>query len=127
MGNAYRILVGIPEGTGRSEFDSQQGQGRDIFLFVIAPRPVLEPTQPPVCWVQGIKRPVREADHSPLSSAEVKNAWYYTFTPQYVFMPCGTYLSKGTALLCLVTLQDRDPWWTLVNTPLGSIKDTLCD
>jgi hypothetical protein len=27
-----------------------------------------------------------EADHSPPSSAEVKNAWIYTSTPQYVFM-----------------------------------------
>jgi hypothetical protein len=28
----------------------------------------------------------READHSPSSSAEVKNAWNYTSTPHYVFM-----------------------------------------
>jgi hypothetical protein len=28
----------------------------------------------------------READRSPPSSAEVKNAWSYTSTPQYVFM-----------------------------------------
>jgi hypothetical protein len=34
----------------------------------------------------GIKRPRREADHSPPSSAEDKNAWSYTSTPQYVFM-----------------------------------------
>jgi len=26
----------------------------------------------------GVKRPGREADHSPPSSAEVKNAWSYT-------------------------------------------------
>jgi hypothetical protein len=26
----------------------------------------------------GVKRPGREADHSPQSSAEVKNAWRYT-------------------------------------------------
>jgi hypothetical protein len=29
----------------------------------------------------GVKRPEREADHSPPSSAEVKNAWIYTSTP----------------------------------------------
>jgi hypothetical protein len=29
---------------------------------------------------------VREADHPPPSSAEVKNAWSYTSTFQYVFM-----------------------------------------
>jgi hypothetical protein len=46
---------------------------------------VLGPTQPPIQWVTGapslgIKLPGREADHSPPSSAEVKNAWSYTFT-----------------------------------------------
>jgi len=30
--------------------------------------------------------PGNEADHSPPSSAEVKNAWSYTSTPPYVFM-----------------------------------------
>jgi hypothetical protein len=35
---------------------------------------------------QGIKRPGREADHSPQASAEVKNAWIYTSTPPYAFM-----------------------------------------
>jgi hypothetical protein len=33
-----------------------------------------------------VKRPGREADHSPPSRAEVKNASSYTPTPQYVFM-----------------------------------------
>jgi hypothetical protein len=30
----------------------------------------------------GIKPPRREADYSPQSSADVKNAWSYTFIPQ---------------------------------------------
>jgi hypothetical protein len=34
----------------------------------------------------GVKRPRRDADHSPPSSAAVKNVWSYTSTPQYVFM-----------------------------------------
>jgi hypothetical protein len=34
----------------------------------------------------GVKQPGREADHSPPSSAEVKNTWIYTTTPLYVFM-----------------------------------------
>jgi hypothetical protein len=34
----------------------------------------------------GVKRPGREADQSPPSSAEVKNARGYTSTPQHVFM-----------------------------------------
>jgi hypothetical protein len=33
-----------------------------------------------------VKRLGREADHSSISGAEVKNAWSYTSTPQYVFM-----------------------------------------
>lgn len=40
------------------------------------------PTHPPIWWVQefppGIKRRVREVDHSPSSSGEDKNAWRYT-------------------------------------------------
>jgi hypothetical protein len=34
----------------------------------------------------GVKRPGRESDHSPPSTAEVKNAWSYASTPQYVVM-----------------------------------------
>jgi hypothetical protein len=54
-------------------------------------QPGLVPTQPLIQWVSvaispGIKRPGREADHSPPSSAEVKNACSYTSTPPYVFM-----------------------------------------
>jgi hypothetical protein len=33
-----------------------------------------------------VKRQKREADHSPLTSAEVKRTWIYTSTPPYVFM-----------------------------------------
>jgi hypothetical protein len=41
----------------------------------------------PVCDLAGaVKRPEREADHSPPSSAEAKNAWSYTSTPSQVFM-----------------------------------------
>jgi hypothetical protein len=63
------------------EFDSWQGL--EIFLFTTAFRPALGPTQPPIQSVTGtvslgVKRAEREDDHSPLSSAEVKNAWSYT-------------------------------------------------
>jgi hypothetical protein len=59
----------------------------EIFLFTTVFKLVLGPTQPPIQWVQGtlslgVKRPEREADHSPPSRAEVKNAWSYTSTPQ---------------------------------------------
>jgi hypothetical protein len=32
----------------------------------------------------GVKMPVREADHSPPTSAEVKKAWIYIFTPPHM-------------------------------------------
>jgi hypothetical protein len=34
----------------------------------------------------GVERPGREADHSPPTSAEVKNSWGYTSIPPLVFM-----------------------------------------
>jgi hypothetical protein len=59
--------------------------GLGIFLFITTSRTALRPSQPPIQWVPGVlslgvKRPGREADHSSTSSAEVKNAWSYTFT-----------------------------------------------
>jgi hypothetical protein len=83
-------LSGIALGYGLDGqgFESRQGLG--IFLLFTASRPVLGPTQPPIQWVPavlslGLKQPRRDADHSPPSSA-VKNAWSYTYTPQYAFM-----------------------------------------
>jgi len=34
----------------------------------------------------GVRRPGREADHSPPSSAEIRNAWNCISTPLHVFM-----------------------------------------
>jgi hypothetical protein len=74
---------------GVLEFDSRRGLG--IFLFTTAARTALRPTQPPIKWVSGalplgVNRQGREADHSPPSSAEVKNAWSYTSIPQHAFI-----------------------------------------
>jgi hypothetical protein len=51
--------------------------GLGIFLFITASRTALGPTQPPIQWIPGflslgVKRPGREANHTPPSSAEIK-------------------------------------------------------
>jgi hypothetical protein len=51
----------------------------------------LGPMKPPAQWVletllPGIKQMGYEADHSPASSIEAKNAWSYTFISSYIFM-----------------------------------------
>jgi hypothetical protein len=56
-----------------------------LLIIVTVSRPALGPTIPPMQWVPevltpGLKRPGRETDHSPPSSAEV-NAWSYTSVP----------------------------------------------
>jgi hypothetical protein len=61
------------------------------FLFSTFSRPILGPTRPPVQWLPeavspGVKQPVREADHSPLTSAEVKKTLIYTSALPYAFM-----------------------------------------
>jgi hypothetical protein len=61
-------------------------QGLGIFLFTTASRPARGSTQPPIQWVPGalslgLKRPWREADHSPPSNTEIKNPWSYTSIP----------------------------------------------
>jgi len=52
--------------------------GKGPFLFATASRPDLGPTQ---TAIKGYWEPGREADHSTLSSAEVKNEWSYIPTP----------------------------------------------
>jgi hypothetical protein len=79
---------------GTSGFHSRYELG--IFLFATASRTALVPTQPPMQWVPGVKRPGREGNYSSPSSAEVKNAWSYTSTPPYTFM-----------VWCLVKLRDN--------------------
>jgi len=41
------------------------------------------------------------SDHSPPSSAEVKNAWSYTYTPQYAFMAWCSAEAQGQLYLYL--------------------------
>jgi hypothetical protein len=80
-------------------FESRQGLG--IFLFTTASRTALVSTQPPIQWVPGalslgVKRPRREADQSPPSSAEVKEC-VEIFPPllQYTFMAWCSVKTQG--------------------------------
>jgi len=50
-------------------------------------------TQPRIKWIPRtlpprVRRSGHEVDHSPPSSAEVKNEWSYTSTAAYVFVTC---------------------------------------
>jgi hypothetical protein len=80
--------VGIVVGYGLDG----RGVGRvKNFFFFTSSRPALGLTQPPTQGMPrapflGVKRPGREADHSPPTSADVKNMWIYTTAAPYAFM-----------------------------------------
>jgi len=59
---------------------SLSGKRNEFFPLATASRQALGLTQPPIQLVPGafsseVKRPGREADHSPPSTAEIKNSW----------------------------------------------------
>jgi hypothetical protein len=88
QGNSVNIETSLR--TGPPGFNSRQGQWW-IYLFSTASKPALGLTQLPIQWVPealspGVKRPGREANHSPPSNGEVKNRWSYTSTPFYIFV-----------------------------------------
>jgi len=83
---------------------SEYGEG--IFLFVTS-----STTLPIKCVAvahsPGVKRPGREADHSPPSTSEIKNTWSYTSTP-HTNSWCDTWLRPRTNLpLPLIKFQLR--------------------
>jgi hypothetical protein len=57
-----------------------------------------------VLFSPGVKLPGREADHSPSTTAEVKNTWAYTATPHGVVL---NLLSTGTTLFLLLRLSRK--------------------
>jgi hypothetical protein len=64
-------------GYGLNDLQFKFRQGMRIFLFATASRPAMGPTQPAIQWIPGdfslgVKRPGSEADHSPPSSAKIK-------------------------------------------------------
>jgi hypothetical protein len=83
--------VGTALGYGLDDQGFKSRQGLGIFLFTTASRTALGPTQPPIQWVPGapslgVKQPGREADHSPPSSAEIKECVELYLHSQYAFM-----------------------------------------
>jgi hypothetical protein len=75
------------------------------FLFSTSSRAGLGYTQPPIQWVHvalspEVKRPGREADHSPPSSAEVKKMWIYT-SPYAFAVSTGTTLHFTATCSCI--------------------------
>jgi hypothetical protein len=72
--------------SGRSGFDTQQGQG--IILFATVSRPT--PTQRVTASLSSeVKRPEREADDMSPSIAEVKSAWFYSSFARMFSWPCA--------------------------------------
>jgi hypothetical protein len=103
-----------------------------IFLFSTASRPALGPTQPTIQWVPGaislgVKRPGCEADHSPPSSAEVKNAWSYTSTPQYAFMTWCLVKHRDNFTLLYFTLQGKLYLYLLYSQGDQRKENGICD
>jgi hypothetical protein len=74
--------------TEKSWFDARQAQGIFLYPKVSRDSGVI---QPAIQWVSRVL-PERgkimgcESDHSPISSAEVKNEWSLTCTPTYTFI-----------------------------------------
>jgi hypothetical protein len=90
--SVHAVLFGsvFLHGYGSNGPSSSPGTGK-ISLDSTSSKPVLGPTQPPNQWVPGdlsagVKRPGREADHSPPTSTEVNFTWIYTSTLPYVCM-----------------------------------------
>jgi hypothetical protein len=89
----YISVQGVGIATGYVLDDRGDGVGVPVGsrIFSTLFRPALRAAQPPIQWVTQapsleVKRPEREAYHSPPTSAEVKKTWIYTSTPPYVFI-----------------------------------------
>jgi hypothetical protein len=88
---SFNNAVGIATGYGLDD----RGIGVRVLvgsrIFSKSSRQALGSTEPPIQWVPGtlslgVKRQGHEANHSPPTSADVKEMWSYTSTPPYVFM-----------------------------------------
>jgi hypothetical protein len=81
MSQLNQVYVALGYGLDDRAFEFREGLG----IYTTASRPALGPTLPPIHWVPGaislgVNRLGLEADHSPLSSSKLKNAWSHTPT-----------------------------------------------
>jgi hypothetical protein len=80
----------------------------------------------PWFFARGIKRQGREANHSRLSSAEVKNAWSYTFTPPYTCMAwCLAQLDWAWKWLVCRRFWRHTTCWRADTTPSVSMSEMV--
>jgi hypothetical protein len=107
-------------------------EGLEIFLFSIASRPTLRPTQPPTQWVWGAVSPGvnpggkwlgLEADHSPHSSAGIKECVELYLHPPKVLM--ARRLFKSTATTLPVTLANWTSFRFLSRTLFHGINSVI--
>jgi hypothetical protein len=54
----------------------------------------------------GVKKPEREADHSPRSTTYVKNMWNYTSTSKFFMAWCSIKHKDNFTFICLLMTQD---------------------
>jgi hypothetical protein len=66
-----------------------------------------------------VKRAVREADNSPPSSAEVKNVWSYTSTPQYAFMAWCLVKQRNNFTFTFIKAVRCNPVWSITFKVVG--------
>jgi hypothetical protein len=73
---------------GRLGFNSRQEKWWESLSSPPRPHRPWAPPSQCLSWgfIPEVKRPGREAGHSPPFSADVKNVWGYASTPPYVFM-----------------------------------------
>jgi hypothetical protein len=110
LGISRRIALrwNLALGYGLDDRGSILGGCWEFFSNITASRTALGPTQPPIQWVPGglslgVKRPGREADHSPPSTAEVKRmSGAIHPLPQYAFMAWCLVKSTGITLPLLL-------------------------
>jgi hypothetical protein len=111
--------ISIAHGYGLDDQSSICSRCWEYFSFVTMSRLALGSTQPPIQQVPRflspwVKQLGCEADHSPPSSAEVKNVWRYTSTPLYVCMAWCLVKHTDTFYLYLIMFHTtlRCTSWT---------------